>query len=142
MSIARMPDVLTVEYDDRDTLKAENLELTWQTEQQQAVMAAEAVSLTDTEIIVKLNHLKINGRELDRTAEIYGMGDNWGLLKDERQPFSLTFSREELQDEAEIREITFDLEAEDAADPEKTLAVISVTVRTALPLKGMEEASK
>ena len=136
------PDVLTVEYDDRDTLKAENLELTWQTEQQQAVMAAEAVSLTDTEIIVKLNHLKINGRELDRTAEIYGMGDNWGLLKDERQPFSLTFSREELQDEAEIREITFDLEAADAADPEKTLAVISVTVRTALPLKGMEEASK
>ena len=79
------------------------------------VLSLEVVNLTETESIIALRNLTINGQAAPETAEAYGTGENWGLLKDEAQTLSLTVTGEHLPEEP-VTEMTFDLQLQNAAD--------------------------
>ena len=75
-------------------------------------------NLTETESVVALKNLTINGTALAQTAEAYGNGENWGLLQNEEQLLSLSVPRSDLP-EGILTEIAFDLTLRNAATEEE-----------------------
>ncbi len=129
------PDVQTVEYDDKDTLKMDGFALTWRPEQRQLAITGNVVNLIDQEVLVVLDGIRINGQVFGQKAEIYGMGENWGLLKNEKQLFNILIPGDQLAGIDALSSLSFDLNVTSAVNPEETLAVISVQVTTLLPLE-------
>ena len=125
-------DTLITEYNDAELVLLENLSLKIP---DQIVLSAGVTNLTETEAIIRLDHLTVNGRALeDLNAEVYGNGENWGLLQGETQVLSLTIPAEAAAEEGEISSLTFDLILKNAADETEILGTVPVTVTTRLKL--------
>ena len=99
----------------------------------QLTLTGEVTNLTDTEMIVTLGNLQINGKAFDQTAEVYGNGENWGLLKDETQMLNLFVPMDALEGEKEITSIDFELTVTNAAD-NSVLNTVPVSIVLVLQL--------
>lgn len=73
-------------------------------------------NLSDTEAVIALENLAVNGIPAEQTAEAVGTGPNWGLLKDEEQILSVLIPKETLDGQESITAMTFDLTLKDAKD--------------------------
>ena len=109
------PIGVQVDYDDLNLIRINANNASLSTLGGQMVLSLEVVNLTETESIIALRNLTINGQAAPETAEAYGTGENWGLLKDEAQTLSLTVTGEHLPEEP-VTEMTFDLQLQNAAD--------------------------
>ena len=106
--------VIRVDYDDNELLTLSGLKISVLNGTPQLSMTVK--NLTETEGIVALQNLRINGAEitLASAAEAYGSGANWGLMKDEVQPFALALDPS-LLPQGPLTEMKFDLVLKDAA---------------------------
>ena len=87
-------------------------------------------NMTETESIIALENLTVNGAALDLTQEAYGTGENWGLLKDEEQNLSILIPADGIPG-GPLRELTFDLKLKDAVSGEEIGTVpVKVAFRT------------
>ena len=124
------PDIVSVIYDNKDLLTLDHVSLSVMN---QLTLTGEVTNLTDTEMIVTLGNLQINGKAFDQTAEVYGNGENWGLLKDETQMLNLFVPMDALEGEKEITSIDFELTVTNAAD-NSVLNTVPVSIVLVLQL--------
>ncbi len=114
IAIGSTPDAafsgFIVTYDD-DLILAEDISLNPTADGSALRLSARLTNRTDAEAIIAVEHVVINGQETNVGAEIYGNGDNDGLLPGESQPLML---RLPLQAGGSQTEITFDLVLLDA----------------------------
>ena len=69
-----------------------------------------------------------NGEAIEAAVgPAYGSGENWGLLKDEKQMVTITIPLDKLADLTTKNVITFDLELSNAADS-TAIGTVPVTV--------------
>ena len=105
-----------VSYDDAGLVRIDGFNCT-KTPEGGLNLSAQVVNLSDTEAIIALENLRVNGAETGAKAEAYGMGENWGLLKDETQPMFVQVGADALP-EGDLTGLTFDLTLIDAASNE------------------------
>ena len=74
-----------------------------------AILSLALTNISDSEAVITLDNLTVNGQALDLTATCYGNGENWGLLPEELQQLVLTIPAGELEAIGTITDITFDL---------------------------------
>ena len=129
---ASTAEELRTAYDDANLVKIGSLSVT---AQNQLILSAEVTNLTDTEAIITLKNLAINGDAMEETAEAFGTGENWGLLKDEKQILTLSIPLEKLAGKETIQSITFDLVLSNAADAAE-IGTVPVEVTLLLALKA------
>ena len=91
-------------------------------------------NITDSEVIILLEDLTVNGEAFDATAEVIGNGDDFGLLKGEQQPLYLSVPLELPEGTDAITDITFSLTLLDAANGEQPIGSVPVTISLNLPL--------
>ena len=94
-------------------------------------------NVTDTEAIIAMENLTLNGIPAEFTAEAYGNGENWGLLPDESALLPCMIPAEKLDGIETLTEITFDLTLKNAADPDETLGTVPVHVTVSIDLSGL-----
>ena len=129
---ASTAEELRTAYDDANLVKIGSLSVT---AQNQLILSAEVTNLTDTEAVITLKNLTINGKTMEETAEAFGTGENWGLLKDEKQILTLNIPFEKLAGTETIQSITFDLVLSNAADAAE-IGTVPVEVTLLLALKA------
>ena len=95
-------------------------------------------NITDTEAIVALKKLTVNGKKIDISVEAYGNGENWGLLPDESTILPCSVPLESLQGIDTLTTLTFDLVSTDAADPGRVLGTVPVRITTSLDLTNAQ----
>ena len=118
------PGVVQFTYDDSGRLLLEDNTITLAGGQ--LMLNLNVRNIAEQETVFTVNNLVINGVSLTAKADIYGSGDNWGLMKDEVQYALIPISLEELAGVTTLTSISFDLVCLDAATNE-TLATIPVT---------------
>lgn len=120
--------VTTVEYDDANLVKIGSLSVSPQKEQNQLLLSAEVINLTETEAVITPVNIAANGEAIEAAVgPAYGSGENWGLLKDEKQMVTITIPLDKLADLTTKNIITFDLELSNAADS-TAIGTVPVTV--------------
>ena len=98
-----------------------------------AAISGSVTNLTDTEALIEVENMTVNGNAVDAAAEVVGSGENWGLLKDEEQLFYVILDDQTLAGIDTITSITFDLTLLDAATEEAIGTVpVEVTLNLAL----------
>ena len=98
-----------------------------------AAISGSVTNLTDTEALIEVENMTVNGNAVDAAAEVVGSGENWGLLKDEEQLFYVVLDDQTLAGIDTITSITFDLTLLDAATEEAIGTVpVEVTLNLAL----------
>lgn len=123
----------TVTYDDLDVLLISDLQIS--PVQDSLMLSAAVKSISDEEILIRLVNLVVNGQELPDTAEVYGNGENWGLLKDEEQTLFLPVDISAVSGTDRVDSITFDLEV-CSAETEALMTVIPVQVSCNVSLEN------
>lgn len=103
---ASTAEELRTAYDDLNLIRIDKLSVSMSN---QLMLSAEVVNLTDTEAVIALKDLAINGEKNGITAEVYGTGPNWGLLQDEKQILSLTVPTDLLAGQDSVNTMTFTL---------------------------------
>ena len=93
----------------------------------QLMMAITLKNNTGKEVFFKMDGLVVNGIAVTASAEIYGSGENWGLVKDEAQYAMVPVSLADLAGAEAVTEILFNLTCIDAATNEE-VSVTPVTV--------------
>ena len=91
------------------------------------MLSAELTNLSETEAIIALEHLTLNGLDTDARTEAYGSGDNWGLLPGETQYLQAALPLDTLPVTGSLTDITFDLSFFDAAN-DNAIGTVPVTV--------------
>ena len=91
------------------------------------VLSADVQNIAATEAVIRLQALTINGEAFEETCEVYGSGENWGLMPEESQRLLLNVPGEKLAGTERINGITFELALEDAASGE-ALGTVPVEV--------------
>ena len=99
-------------------------------------MTLTLTNLTETEAIVSLENLTVNGQALDLTGTAYGMGENWGLLPGEEQLLTLNMPGGQIADLSPVTDIAFTLVSRDAAD-DTVLGEVPVAVQTNIDVSGL-----
>ena len=130
-AVPQAADVVT-EYDDAKLLLINSLSVT--PSEGYLNLSMNLTNITDTEAVIALENLKLNQNAVDFTAEAYGNGENWGLLKDEAQILPCQIPADLLGNIDTLTEITFDLSLKDAANPEEIIGTVPVLVKTSLDL--------
>ena len=98
-----------------------------------AAISGSVTNLTDTEALIEVENMTVNGNAVDAAAEVVGSGENWGLLKDEEQLFYVVLDDQTLAGIDTVTSITFDLTLLDAATEEAIGTVpVEVTLNLAL----------
>ena len=118
-------DVLYVEYDDMGFLLINQATLAPVAGTQ--TLSLSLTNINEAESIYRLGNATIDGTAVDLSAECFGAGDNWGLVKDETQYLALSIPAEALGGAETFTEMTFDLIVTDAAT-ETELGVVPVKV--------------
>ena len=124
-------DEVRVEYDDMGLLLINSFSLS--PLEGNLVLTASLTNLTDSETIVALSDLTMNGIALSQTAEAYGSGENWGLLPQEEQYLTVTVPVADLPQVDEITDVTFTLTSVDMQTNE-AIGEVPVTVSLKLPM--------
>ena len=91
------------------------------------VISADVQNITDAEAVIRLEGLTINGEAFEETSEVYGSGENWGLMPEETQRLLLNVPADKLAGVDRITAIAFNLVLEDAASQEQ-LGTVPVEV--------------
>ena len=82
----------------------------------------------EAEVLYQLGNAAVNGAAVEAAAEIYGSGENWGLVKGETVNAMVAIN---LPGAADLTTVTFDLACINAATNE-TLDTVSVTMHPSL----------
>ncbi len=122
---------LRTAYDDANLVLINSLSVS---AQNQLMLSADLTNLTDTEAIIVLKDLTVNGQALDLTAEAFGTGPNWGLIPQEKQLLALPVPLEQLEGIKTVESIQFNLVLTNAADSAELGTVpVEVTLLLSLP---------
>ena len=97
------------------------------------VLSVDVTNLSETEAIIVLDHLSLNGENVEAYAEAYGSGDNWGLIQNENQYLQVALPMDELPVTEQLTNITFDLILVDASSDEQ-IGTVPVAVSLLLSL--------
>ena len=121
---SQTPEALTTfDYDDKNLIWVGNGELSEATSDRGARLLVELKNISDREIAVTVENIRVDGQNVDGVVEVYGNGTNYSMLPEETQRVRLELPAE-LSESPE--EIIFDLTIKDlAGDP---LDVIEVKV--------------
>ena len=119
---------LIVSYDDLELLllNAETVTLATTSDGTGIRLSAHVTNISESEAIVYVQNVRVNGVNVSAEAAIYGMGNFDGLLPEETQMMRLTVNGDELAGAQTIETIEFDLVLVDEAENE--LGVVPVTV--------------
>ncbi len=120
-----------VAYDDADLVLIESM--TCSPVAEGVMLTGSLTSLAEQEIIVTLENLVVNGVETGLSAEVFGTGDNWGLLNGETQPLFVNIGADLLAGFEAVTDVAFDLTVSDA-ESEEVVGVIPVEMTLNLAL--------
>lgn len=98
-------------------------------------LGGELENITEKEVIATLKNLTLNGAANDAETQVFGSGENWGMMPGEKAYLTLLLPLDSLEIEGNLTSVTFDLEVSDAAT-EEILGSVPVSVSMDLPLKG------
>ena len=121
-----------VSYDDINLLQIDRF--TVSILQDQLLISANLTNLGETEALIRMSDLTLNGQAAEAEAEVFGNGENWGLLTGESQSLSLSLEKNSLPVSGELTEMAFLLHVVDAATEEE-LGAIPVSVSVSLNLE-------
>ncbi len=126
-------DQHVLEYDDKDLILIPegNVAITAASGNKGARISLSLENITDGELIVTAEHVRINGQDVDATAKVYGTGTNDSLKPQESQTLTLRLPAEI---SGGMEEICFDLTVSKADGEE--IDVIEVRI---LPATGATE---
>ena len=126
------PDEMIVKCDNLDMIELDSFDLNWQN---QMILTAGVTNRTDTEMVVQLENLTLNGEAVEASQKAYGNGPNWGLIRDENQILTVFLPAEKLEGIDTLTSLTCDLTLLDAANEENVLGVakVEVTMNWELP---------
>lgn len=130
-SMPQAADAVT-EYDDANLVKIESLSVI--AGNGYLRLSMELTNLTDTESVIVLEHLTLNGEACGFGAEAYGNGADWGLLPGESSPLVCAIPLESWDGPELLTDIAFDLTLQHAADPGTISGTVPVQVRTSVDL--------
>ena len=109
-------------YDDLDTVLIEKANVLANAGGDMTVSLS-LTNLLDNEVIIALENLQINGTEYPDTTEVYGTGENYGLVSGETQVLLLNVPAAELDGVSEITSVQWNLKVLDAATDEELKTV-------------------
>ena len=124
---------MRVHYDDKNLLLVNSL--TAAMADGKLMLNAEVTNLTEQEAFITLTNLTLNGQAVDGSATAYGSGENWGLLRDEKQMLHLSVPAEALAGLNPLTDIVFELQLINAADESEVLGNVPVDVHLLLNLE-------
>lgn len=114
--------VLTYGTEGEDYLSMDGFKLT-RRENGSMILAFRATSLTDTECIVQVRNLRINGIAVDAEADIYGSGAHDGLTKGEEQPLMLMIPADAVSGIETVKTVEFDMRLVNAETEEEIVTL-------------------
>lgn len=124
-------DALRLEYEDYDLVLIQKLNII--PTAGDLAISASLTNLTDGEVIIRLENLKLNGQENDASTEVIGSGENWGLMPGEDQILYLAVSG--IEDMDTVTSIQFDLVVLDAAS-EEVVGTVPADISLSLELSA------
>ena len=119
-------------YDDLNLLQIDRFTVSRM--QEDLLLGASLTNLGETEALIRLSDLTLNGTAAAGEAEVFGNGENWGLLTGESQNLNLILPAAELPVSGELTEMTFLLHVVDAGTEEE-LATVPVSVSLSMKLQ-------
>ena len=111
------PEPFNITYDDGGLVLIKDFYV--KTLGDQLLITAEVTNIAEAETVIAFADFAVNGNALEIPGvEVLGSGEYWGLVKDERQPLSVSVPLELLAGTESVTEISFTMNCEDAASGE------------------------
>ena len=129
-------NVTSLVYDNMDLLEiSPSFQVSLMEDSGTLMLGGELENISEKEVIVTLKHLTVNGESNEAETQVYGSGENWGILPAEKAYLSLFLPLEGLNIEGGLSGVQFDLEVSEAGS-ENVLGSVPVSVNLDPASKG------